>query len=525
MGIATRAEPATTGDATATRTSARRPWWIWVLPFAAVFSVLVARNSFLFGTRLYEQGDSGANSILIEQAMRLRLLVGHYSREHFNNPGPAYLYVQALGQGLARHVLHVVPTDWNGQLLAVYALDSAFAALVVGIVYGWTRSLRGAAAAFCVLLGCAAARPEILTSNWMPDLLVLTFAVFLLAAASVAARQPRDLWILALSGWMCIHGYVPFLMFVPLITVVAAAIALWPSRRRPRPSVRGFFRDHRSGWLPAAVISAVFALPIALELILHWPGNFGHYLSYSASHINTGRTAATVTHYVLWFWWPRSGAWLAPIVCYAAALAVTLTLTRGPLRRWSGALIAIAAVTTVAFVYYTIEDVDLLNAPYIGYFFWSVPFVLLLVVVVGLIEALPAKAATVLALTACMGGIVAFGAFTALRTDTHDNDPGIPGAVSALAAFSHGEPVVITGHADAWVEIPGFLVEAERAGVRACVNQPGMTYLITSQFICTRAQNSAGRHFTFFGAVVPPGSRVILRLGTPAFGYASVVRG
>lgn len=524
MGIATRAAPGTTADVTARGTAGRRPWWVWTVPFAAVFATLVARNAFLFSTRLYEQGDSGANSILIEQAMRLRLLVGHYSREHFNNPGPAYMYVQALGQGLARHVLHVVPTDWNGQILAVYALDSAFVALIVGIVYGWTRSLRGAAAAFCVLLGCAAARPEVLTSNWMPDLLVLTFAVFLLSAGSIAARQPRDLWILALSGWMCIHGYVPFLLFVPLITVTAVVMALWPDRRRPRAAIRAFFRDRRAAWLPAAVISAVFLLPIVLELILHWPGNFGKYISYSMSHANPGHTAARVTDYVLWFWWPRSGAWLAPVLFYAAALVVMLTLTRGPLRRWFGALIAIAAVTSIAFVYYTAMDVDLLNQQYIGYFFWSVPFILLLVVVTGLIQALPVRTATAVALTASIGGAVAFGAFASLRTNTHDNDPGIPGAVSALAALSHGKPVVITGRGVAWVEIPGFLVQAERTGVRACVDQPGMAYLVSSQFICTAAESAKGHHFAFLGAAAPAGSRVVVRFGTPEFGYATVIR-
>jgi hypothetical protein len=177
------------------RTALRRPWWIWGIPFASLFCVLVARNAFLFSTRLYEQGDSGDDSILIEQALRFRLLVGNYSREGFNHPGPAYMYIQAFGEWVAYRLLHVVPTPWNGQLLAVLALNSAFAALTVGIVYGWTHSVRGAVAAFVVILGFATVHPPVFTSGWMPDLYIMPFFVFLLAAASASWNRGRGIRI------------------------------------------------------------------------------------------------------------------------------------------------------------------------------------------------------------------------------------------------------------------------------------------------------------------------------------------
>src|SRR5271167_462612 len=72
----------------------------WAVPFALVLAVLLVRNAFLFGTPEYEDADMAANSILIEQARRFTLLVGHYSRYHFNHPGPAFLYVQAWGESL-----------------------------------------------------------------------------------------------------------------------------------------------------------------------------------------------------------------------------------------------------------------------------------------------------------------------------------------------------------------------------------------------------------------------------------------
>src|ERR1700732_268276 len=83
----------------------RGPWWIWPPPFALVLAVLVVRSRFLFTARFYEQGDAGANSILIQQAMHGTLLIGNYSREASPPPGPAYMYVQAAGQWLFLYLL------------------------------------------------------------------------------------------------------------------------------------------------------------------------------------------------------------------------------------------------------------------------------------------------------------------------------------------------------------------------------------------------------------------------------------
>ena len=67
-----------------------------------------------------------------------------------------------------------------------------------------------------------------------------------------------------MSGWFLIHGHVCFLLFVPLLGLGAVAARLVPHLRR-----RAWPRPVRLVWLPVAVISAVFALPIAGELALH----------------------------------------------------------------------------------------------------------------------------------------------------------------------------------------------------------------------------------------------------------------
>ena len=88
-----------------------RSRWLVATASAAVLVVLLCvRNQNLFTTRLYEDADMGANSILVEQARHFTLLVGNYSRDHFHHPGRAYLYVMAAGESLFWAGLHVVPT-------------------------------------------------------------------------------------------------------------------------------------------------------------------------------------------------------------------------------------------------------------------------------------------------------------------------------------------------------------------------------------------------------------------------------
>jgi hypothetical protein len=474
--------------------AAHRPWWTWLVPAVLLAAVLTAQNSFLFSTSLYESGDSAADSIQIRQALRLRLLVGHYSREGFFHPGPAYLYVQAAGQWLFRDVLHAVPTPWNGQLLAVFAFSAIFTGFAVMIVYGWTRSLVAAAITFaviCTMFGFHALAP---VSGWPPDMFVITWVVFLLAAASVAARQARDLWLLALSGWFLIHGYAPFLFFVPLIAVVTVVFALWPSRGRIRADLRRFFREHRRQWIAVVIISVLFAIPMTANLVLHWPGQFGKYFSYSESSKAGGHSVRQVAGFVAWFWGPSWSRAVEQVGCLVAAVPVIAFLTHGLLRRCLSALFALSIVTSVAFAYYASSAADSLSNYYIGYFYWSVPTAMLLIVALGVIQALPVpwlRAAIAVVAAVSLFAWIAF--VVTLRTGTHDNTPSLPATVAADAARAHGQPLILDVQGDAWPLAVGFLLQAERSNVSACVTNPSGAYLvILDEFPC--APHPSGYH-------------------------------
>ena len=363
-----------------------RPWWVWAAPFAAWLVVLLVRNSFLFTAAVHEDADQGADSILIEQARHFSLLVGNYSRVGFSHPGPAFMYVQSWGESLFWAMGHLVPAPWNGQMIAVYALNALFVALVVATCYGWTRSLAG------VLLACAAAallgalHPPVYSSDWNPYVYVPAYFAFSVAIASVAAGRVADLWIAALSGWFLIHGHVCFLLFVPALTGCAVvALMCWPRPGQDpgqprRRALRSFLATQRRAWLPAVAISALFALPIALELATHWPGNFGKYLTYSSSARAGGHGIGQDVQYALWFWWPRANAWAVALAVSAAAILATWRMPAGPARRFAVSLLAFAAISTVTLLVYAATGVDTLQAHYIGYFYWTVPVTVVLVI-------------------------------------------------------------------------------------------------------------------------------------------------
>jgi hypothetical protein len=511
----------------------------WLGTFAAMAGFLLLRSRFLFTTRLYESADPAANSILVVQAEHFTLLHGNYSREGFFHPGPAYLYLMAAGQWLFHDLTHLVPSQWNGQLIAILLLNSALVATVAWIAGGWAGSAWGAATAAAAVVGFAAAlsfgvpaplNPEILASTWMPDVYVPPFMAFLVACASVAAGRTAHLWLMAATGWLLIHGHVEFLFFVPVIVAAAAAGALWPARRAPWAAVRRFFRQRRSQWVPAAAVSVVFALPIAADLVMHWPGEFGKYWSYASSPRAGGHPVNQILRYLLWYWWPGA-TWLGLLILaglLVAAVAVTVALpfpaAAGDLRRFLLAALGIVAVTTAAMLYYAARGIDDLTSHYIGFFYWSAPLLALLVVVTGLtaalsarpvirpvIRAVPAGALLVALLVALIAGILAPG----LRADVHDSEPALAPALAALAARSSGRLIVLKVAPFTSFDADGLVAQAMRSGVRMCLTgQYFWVFAATSQFICGPRQEATGVSYQLHRLPysAQPGEPVIARL-------------
>lgn len=504
-------EPADAAGPEGGQDAGRRPWYVWAAPFAAILAVLLIRNSFMFTQHIYEMADFGADSILVERARHFDLLVGNYSRDMFNHPGPAYMYIMAAGESLFYYGLHIVPTAWNGQVVALYILNSLLGGLTVLVVYGWSRT-RGALAATALLLAWATLHVGVYSAPWLPYQDITAFTLFIVAAGSVAAGHLRDSWIATLAGWLLIHRYAVMLLFVPALAVIVVLLVAWPARRRLGSAISGVIRAPKI-WVPVVAISVVFALPIVLDTLLHWPGQFGKYLAYGKTAKAGGHPMSGTFDYVLWFWGNGAVRWMV-IVAVVAGIVAAMIVTKGPLRRFLACLAILDVIATAVFFYYAINGIDEINEHYIGYFYWGVPLSAVLIVVLGGVSVLADRVraqrlVTTATAVAAVAALTAFAVTSGSVTTTAAADPEAPvrppsgtepkmaTAVSLLAKEARGKPIVIYLQHTAWTEMTGFLIQAERTGVTACVAQPWYLFMVTSNFICTQEQIQHGAWFMF----------------------------
>ena len=243
--------------------------------------LVIAVNFQIFTRPIVEVGDFAANSLLVQQAKHFRLLTGHYSRWHFMHPGPAFLYLFALGEFLFYDVLHIVPAPYNGQLLITIIFNGT---LLYAALYVFRRHVKLSvplallATAVITVMVNVSGPPSMLISNWMPDVLVFPFLLFAVSAASVLAGETRDLPFLAFSGMLLIHAHFAQFLFVGAIGGGTVAYILVRAQRQG--ALRGLLSEHWREYALAAAIVFVFALPPLLEIVLERPNNLDAVVAY-----------------------------------------------------------------------------------------------------------------------------------------------------------------------------------------------------------------------------------------------------
>jgi hypothetical protein len=507
----TAASPPSTGRrwlADATTGAGRRfPAVVGIGTFLIFAVVLLARNAYLFSTKIYENQDFAANTIAVLQAKHFELLTGNYSKEGFFHPGPAFLYIMAFGEALFHDALHLVPTPWNGQLLAILLLNSALIGATLAVIARHSRSVRVVLICTAVALAFVSLHPLTVNSAWFPYMYFAPTLLMLVSAASVATGETFSLPVLAFSAWLCIHGQAEFLLFAPA-TAAVAIVGLFAAHRQ---DPYGMIRKARGHWIGAIVVSALFALPIVLNTAEHWPGEFGLYLTYRSKAQNQhliNHYPAVSIDFLLRFWWPgtptdaadRGGRY---VLLALAVVAVVLALRcRVPaLRRFSLWLLAMAGVLSLLFLFYaqtSVENTDISAQSYLGYFYWAAPLAVALVIGANLVVYLPRGRTVVIALTAVVTAAAVVAAVVPQRQDNPSDPPAkyygvpqLPQLLRTLNSQAHSRPIEITILDSAWVDAVGVVAYADRTGVRTCVggyDEQRWVYLFRPQSICTAAE-------------------------------------
>jgi hypothetical protein len=451
-----------------------------------VFAVLLIRNHGLLARPIFEHGDFAANSLLVDDALHFRLLVGNASKYRFNHPGPALLYVQALGQQVGYRSLHVVPAAFNGQLLGVFAFQGLLFGLVTRTINRHLRSIGVSlvfvAVALLMLSGRFASGGRF-GSAWPPWLAVLPFALALVAGASVAVGELSDLPALALATGLLWHLHASFVGLVGASLIGLAVFWYVGHRHRVRESLHPYRRQ----LIYAGAIEAIFLFPVLLELVLHFPGPWGDYLSYVRRPAGPGLGTSSVFEFVSGYWGLHEWIRIVLVLVSLAGVVLARTDRPGARRRYLLALFGATIWATVLTTAYAAHGVDNVRYTYEAYWYAAAP-ALAVAATAGAIAARVSTQRFYKPAVAVVAAIaLAFGLTGPSTRATYRGASWLPAAVQAASVDVQraGRPIGLTFPPDSWSQVAGLLVQARRLRVDMCVEAVYWTFLVTKREVCS----------------------------------------
>jgi hypothetical protein len=514
---------------------ASRPAGVFLIAFALSVTVAFVRQRTLFTVVDYPWSDQSVNGLSVLHAEHFQQLVGNYSRVGFRHPGPALFYMLAAGEVLFHQVLRVAAGPYNGQVLMVSVYVSLGVALSTLVLYRATRS-RGAAALTFALTFFFVARNGLFGLDWFPNLYMTAFLVFVVSAAAVAAGYTRELPIYAAASGTLVHGHVSFILFVAVTTLCASALWL----HRYRGGWRTELDAHRRGWLGASAILALFLLPLVLDLLLHFPGQWPSYAHYVLHGEHDPRSAAQVWDFFAHFWKATGFTAVVPVLALVLGVGLAGTDPRRERRRFLLVAYLVLALQSLLTLYYLVRGVDRLELSYVyvAYFYATVPALVVVLAATQLWmrsreavlrpphvpRAVPAVVVAVIVVV--LTGVTA-------RLPQIAVYPGIGPTYSRAAEVLQTIPeangrtlVLINDQYEYWRVIASVAVQLQRDGVAWCAPDRGSAAgVFHDDELCAQDLPPQRRFVVHFTSGQPPaGARVLWRSGPnvpqPVVAYA-----
>lgn len=452
---------------------------------ASLIAALLADNRWILGPAVPEDGDFAANSLLVTEAKHLSLVIGNYSKFHFNHPGPFYLYVQAIGEGAFHDILGLVASPYQGQLLAIILLNVATYTLALYLLFlaGGFRSLTPLLlgwSAFVATAHSVTPAPILgwasLSSTWMPCMYVATFALLLTSAFAFARRVPWASPVLVFSGGALVHGHVSFAAIVPAIAIYA----LFERIRGGSPTTPKAWLPNRDELLASAGVLAIFLAPILYHTIAHYPGEFGRYLSYEAPAMPE-RGLLGAWRFIMRF----LGGGEAFFGAIVAITAVTLRATWSEGDRISSWLRILAAATLLAFLY-AWRSIDSYQDDYTLQYLSVVPMLLLSTLVARIADSRTGEIAW-----SRWALVIPLALFIAPFGNPYRGSTDVAAGLDRLRQASQavkgsGQMIGLRFEHGDWPYAMGLLAGAKREKLAVCSTSPDWSFMATIEMTCQR---------------------------------------
>jgi hypothetical protein len=463
---------------------------ISALSAATVGAIVLLRNWALVGHAIIEDGDSAANSLLIDRAKHLTLLTGNYSRVGFHHPGPALLWVQAAGELIFRDILHVVKSPYNGHVLSIILLEATMIWLSTRIASGWFKTPLTAAAFAVGLFAVVSLQDGVQSSTWMPHIYIWAFLLFTVTSISLMDGNMNPLPEFVLSAVLLIHGHISFLANIAIVLATISAITTWRwHRQRGRLAL-----PSRTRVCLAGTIATIGVAPVLFNLALHFPGDWASYWRFGRSGAEPNPLTGSVRLLTsVWNIGPRRGA-LAGAVSFLGILLLSRRSTAG-LRHVLISALGTYAIITASVLFYAIRGVDDLRLTYVVIYFVAVPMTAVGLIIGSSVERLGAFGLPVTVVL--VAGAVIFGSTAKSLTNPYRGSPSLPAALAAAVSlessrYPHTTGLVLRFETAGWPAALGLIEQARRAGQQVCVENPVWAFLVTAEEICRPDEISSG---------------------------------
>jgi hypothetical protein len=487
-----------------------------VLVFLTVAGALLIANWHLIDVANVEASDFAANSLLVLKAKKFHLLVGNYSRVGFNHPGPAILYVMALGEWLFFDCLRLVPSPFSGQIMAVALFAAFWIAAIFSMLRRIERSTVFAVLSIAFFLFIASIhRFEFFGGMWFPDIYFFPFAAALIAASRFASGKADMLFSLSLSIGFLSNGHVAFIAILGLILLISLAwntvtLAKGTGRRIVSQS---YLRENGKVFGFACALLFLFFVPMLVETVRYYPGPIYQYAAFGGGHHANSITQAI--GYTARFWDYKALYVVGTLVLLIGAFVPVMR--RPPVLNEN--LRSIAAALTaanLAMLFYAKFGVDQLDMLYIGYFYYAVPALTITVAVGYAVHRLNGRWLTTLSLLLA-------AALAVLTYRNVDRDPAYaalfkqPKVTDIYASMIKIKPagrlvldaVVDDGWGVTWSDLLGTELYAARRHVDLFCVDRNWHISFTFQAHCTDDELRTGPRYFVISAHAVPGENVV----------------
>lgn len=459
---------------------------------AAVFMTIVcvalaANISLFFHDDVLPFSDYASNDILIVWAKELSLWHGNYSRVGFYHPGPFFFQFMAWSEIAFHDLLPIFHSAFAAQIFATLCLCAFAIALVSAFLYKLTGNVFSSVAGTTVYLNVLLlAKAYSFTAPWPPFLYVSASTVLCVGLCGILLWGWRWMPWLILGAGAMVHGHASFVGLLPVICAVVISGSWLGIRLRWLINPLSV-RPPKSTLAISLLLIGLFLLPVLMQTLAHWPGEFPKYFSF-AGHRDPNPMSA-VGRYVFdfmpfWGWaLPLIGliGWKTRGTDHACAILI-------------GLLVLVAGL--LAALFYARKGVDDLQYRYLEY--WFVPFyaILIAIATAGTVERTkgPVRAVILLFL---VGTTVYMGSRSEelLQNPASVSEAPYRDALRALLAIADGKPVEVLidregGWDMGWSDAVSLLayahrVQHEKAAI--CISPSSWHLLFHEQYLCPTA--------------------------------------